>query len=120
MFSAEKMKGLVYILASSVAYAAMSMLINILGIANQFMQKASGETGQILSFIRTKKQIQEFYNDLDYFVQDIYFWRLDQFKEKQSHPPKPQGHQSAKPRWGRNQPCPCGSGKKFKQCCGKN
>ena len=24
------------------------------------------------------------------------------------------------PRVGRNEPCPCGSGKKFKQCCGKN
>jgi len=23
------------------------------------------------------------------------------------------------PKVGRNQPCPCGSGKKFKQCCGK-
>jgi len=21
---------------------------------------------------------------------------------------------------GRNQPCPCGSGKKYKHCCGKN
>ena len=21
---------------------------------------------------------------------------------------------------GRNEPCPCGSGKKYKQCCGKN
>ncbi|MBQ1670212.1 MAG: SEC-C domain-containing protein, partial [Treponema sp.] len=21
---------------------------------------------------------------------------------------------------GRNEPCPCGSGKKFKNCCGKN
>lgn len=21
---------------------------------------------------------------------------------------------------GRNEPCPCGSGRKFKQCCGKN
>ncbi|MDP6380672.1 MAG: SEC-C metal-binding domain-containing protein, partial [Phycisphaerae bacterium] len=25
----------------------------------------------------------------------------------------------AKPRVGRNAPCPCGSGKKYKQCCGK-
>ena len=24
------------------------------------------------------------------------------------------------PKVGRNDPCPCGSGKKFKQCCGKN
>ncbi len=26
----------------------------------------------------------------------------------------------AGPRVGRNDPCPCGSGKKYKQCCGKN
>lgn len=26
----------------------------------------------------------------------------------------------AMPKVGRNDPCPCGSGKKFKQCCGKN
>jgi hypothetical protein len=25
----------------------------------------------------------------------------------------------ARPTVGRNEPCPCGSGKKFKQCCGK-
>jgi len=24
------------------------------------------------------------------------------------------------PKIGRNEPCPCGSGKKYKQCCGKN
>jgi uncharacterized protein YecA (UPF0149 family) len=23
------------------------------------------------------------------------------------------------PKIGRNDPCPCGSGKKFKQCCGR-
>ncbi len=27
---------------------------------------------------------------------------------------------NAGPKVGRNDPCPCGSGKKFKQCCGKN
>ena len=26
----------------------------------------------------------------------------------------------AVPKVGRNEPCPCGSGKKFKKCCGKN
>jgi preprotein translocase subunit SecA len=25
-----------------------------------------------------------------------------------------------RPKVGRNEPCPCGSGKKYKQCCGKN
>ncbi|HPR90006.1 MAG TPA: SEC-C metal-binding domain-containing protein, partial [Synergistaceae bacterium] len=24
------------------------------------------------------------------------------------------------PKTGRNDPCPCGSGKKYKHCCGKN
>ena len=24
------------------------------------------------------------------------------------------------PKIGRNDPCPCGSGKKYKNCCGKN
>ena len=24
------------------------------------------------------------------------------------------------PKVGRNDPCPCGSGKKYKNCCGKN
>jgi len=24
------------------------------------------------------------------------------------------------PKIGRNEPCPCGSGKKYKKCCGKN
>jgi preprotein translocase subunit SecA len=26
----------------------------------------------------------------------------------------------AQPKIGRNEPCPCGSGKKYKKCCGKN
>ena len=25
-----------------------------------------------------------------------------------------------RPKVGRNDPCPCGSGKKYKHCCGKN
>jgi len=32
--------------------------------------------------------------------------------------PKPQTQRRTTPRAGRNDPCPCGSGKKFKRCCG--
>jgi len=32
--------------------------------------------------------------------------------------PKPQTLRHESPRVGRNDPCPCGSGKKFKKCCG--
>ena len=33
-------------------------------------------------------------------------------------PPKPQPVRRATPKVGRNEPCPCGSGKKYKKCCG--
>lgn len=37
------------------------------------------------------------------------YWRADQTKPMR---------QAAGPKVGRNDPCPCGSGKKFKKCCG--
>lgn len=33
---------------------------------------------------------------------------------------KPVGYRREGPKIGRNDPCPCGSGKKYKKCCGKN
>ena len=37
--------------------------------------------------------------------------------EKMLNPPKPVTSEKTV---GRNDPCPCGSGKKFKKCCGAN
>jgi hypothetical protein len=40
------------------------------------------------------------------------FWlNIDRFTHKPIGP--------ARPKTGRNDPCPCGSGKKFKKCCGR-
>ena len=36
-----------------------------------------------------------------------------------ANPEKKQPVVNQEPRVGRNEPCPCGSGKKYKQCCGK-
>jgi SWIM/SEC-C metal-binding protein len=36
--------------------------------------------------------------------------------ERLLNPPKPK---TAEKKVGRNEPCPCGSGKKYKRCCGK-
>jgi hypothetical protein len=33
-------------------------------------------------------------------------------------PPSPASPVTSKPKVGRNEPCPCGSGKKYKKCCG--
>ncbi|MEO8605615.1 MAG: SEC-C metal-binding domain-containing protein [bacterium] len=34
------------------------------------------------------------------------------------HGPPAEPVRRAEPKVGRNEPCPCGSGKKFKKCCG--
>jgi preprotein translocase subunit SecA len=34
--------------------------------------------------------------------------------------PKVETYKRDQPKIGRNDPCPCGSGKKYKKCCGKN
>jgi len=50
----------------------------------------------------------------------------DMPKEEPSGPPPVASDESPRPfkreqrKVGRNQPCPCGSGKKYKKCCGKN
>ena len=53
---------------------------------------------------------------------------MEEQHRKAEEGPKNFEHQSAEnevapqqrqPRVGRNDPCPCGSGKKYKQCCGK-
>ncbi|WP_407637202.1 SEC-C metal-binding domain-containing protein [Candidatus Nitrososphaera gargensis] len=39
------------------------------------------------------------------------------FYRKNTPSPKSKGHNSGKTKVGRNDPCPCGSGRKFKKCC---
>ena len=42
--------------------------------------------------------------------------KLEKFKPMDL-PPTPKQMARRPPRVGRNEPCPCGSGKKFKRCC---
>jgi SEC-C motif-containing protein len=46
------------------------------------------------------------------------FRRLDDGRWVYSDGHPPERAAQARPRVGRNQPCPCGSGKKYKRCCG--
>jgi uncharacterized protein YecA (UPF0149 family) len=39
-------------------------------------------------------------------------------EEVHDHGPRPEPVRRAEPKVGRNELCPCGSGKKFKKCCG--
>jgi SEC-C motif-containing protein len=42
----------------------------------------------------------------------------DRWLFKDGHAPKPEQAIRQGPKIGRNDPCPCGSGKKYKKCCG--
>ncbi len=58
----------------------------------------------------------EFRSQLGELVSDAYDFIRESGAASVSHPPiRREG-----PRIGRNDPCPCGSGKKFKKCCGAN
>ncbi|MDZ7724257.1 MAG: anaerobic sulfatase maturase [candidate division KSB1 bacterium] len=51
-------------------------------------------------------------------------WRQQQYEQRLNEHPAPQPEPVSPPAAaqytaGRNEPCPCGSGKKFKNCCGK-
>lgn len=55
--------------------------------------------------------VEEIHENLPVIVQALYnFWR----NKRVGGPVK-----RAEPKSGRNDPCPCGSGRKFKQCCGR-
>jgi SEC-C motif-containing protein len=43
----------------------------------------------------------------------------DRWYYVQGYMPTPVTHRNEAPKVGRNDPCPCGSGKKYKKCCGQ-
>jgi len=53
------------------------------------------------------------HHELAHFVRDQGRWYY-----QDGSAPKPQTVRLATPKVGRNDPCPCGSGKKYKKCCG--
>jgi len=65
---------------------------------------------------------QEFKHDEVGSLSETAANRLSQQMQSQSMPEQPRAPkpvQKSGPKVGRNDPCPCGSGKKYKKCCGK-
>ncbi|HGM2633789.1 TPA: SEC-C metal-binding domain-containing protein, partial [Neisseria gonorrhoeae] len=61
----------------------------------------------------TEGELAELASELPYALADIYrYW--------QAVINKPQTVRREGEKTGRNDPCPCGSGRKYKACCGKN
>jgi len=62
------------------------------------------------------KQIRNIYKELKPYLDKARIWRLNGFTISECH--KMLERKSNK--IGRNEPCPCGSGLKYKKCFGKN
>lgn len=94
--------------------------------------------GQILQYMQTRLQFesleaaQRFMDTLVFLMNNTRQWYLKGYtseelysQEKQALKPLPSKkgeviHFQSRKKVGRNDPCPCGSGKKFKKCCGGN
>ena len=69
------------------------------------------ENGEVISHLNDK-ELTQLESDLPHVLLDIYwYW--------QAIINKPQTVRREGEKVGRNDPCPCGSGKKYKACCGK-
>ncbi|MDE6867409.1 MAG: preprotein translocase subunit SecA [Muribaculaceae bacterium] len=88
--------------------------------AEQSARRSSEPQGQIRQEYSTAGQHNPYANYST--TRDTYPGESEQRKAAQSvnRPAAPQQPVKAEPKVGRNDPCPCGSGKKYKNCHGKN
>lgn len=74
------------------------------------------DTKGMVEFVaRYRKNSQAFdHHEIAEFVKEDDRWYF-----KDGHAPQPMQAIRNGPKIGRNDPCPCGSGKKYKKCCAK-
>jgi preprotein translocase subunit SecA len=97
---------------------------------SNFSQMIAGiedEAAEIMLKLQPEKRPQRIKTVFDTSAQQMVHPEAQKFEGQQAsqQPPQPAQRQpqaaaaSTHPRVGRNDPCPCGSGKKYKKCCGK-
>ncbi len=79
---------------------------------NRFIQTPDGEPG--LNYLCAG--YKTFFNHCKPFVEEVARQFHRQSERRQSHRPNTE-KKSTSPKTGRNDPCPCGSGLKYKNCC---
>lgn len=57
-------------------------------------------------------------DDIAHWIVTLNEWRLANYQPMQDAVPTPRSPFTSAKKIGRNDPCPCGSGKKYKRCCG--
>ncbi|MCP4994806.1 MAG: hypothetical protein GY934_13645 [Gammaproteobacteria bacterium] len=75
-----------------------------------------GDDAGVVEFIVTFKEkgIVKRHHELSDFKREDGCWFF-----VDGNPVPPETHVNEQPKVGRNDPCPCGSGKKYKKCCGR-
>ena len=85
------------------------ILLNANIYSEEFLKELCHEN----NFSLTKKQFENIYNIIYKYKNDIPIWIYNGYTKREVNSmPKEK-------KVGRNDPCPCGSGKKYKKCCGK-
>lgn len=69
---------------------------------------------EFIARFRTQKSGPMAHHEVSLFVKEDGRWLF-----KEGHTPTPETVRREGPKVGRNDPCPCGSGKKYKKCCEK-
>lgn len=87
--------------------------LEILGTKAGGAEDAEGEVEFVATF--TQKGSEMRHHELATFAKEAGKWYFVDGKAA-----TPQQYVRSAPKTGRNEPCSCGSGKKFKKCCGKN
>jgi uncharacterized protein YchJ len=95
-------------------------LTKVVGIAIDAPRYAGNRNSEdfiLLDCANWTEHDRKHYEELN---EDLRFFRTDKLKVKERHItefPAPERSRRSR-KIGRNEPCPCGSGKKFKRCCG--
>ena len=96
-------------------------------LKNEIFVKQYGQQDPIAAYKRTGSEmfdimIEKIWHDVTMFILNLRLERAPQMQQAQ----RPRFMQAAPRRIGevdngigKNQPCPCGSGKKYKNCCGR-
>ncbi|MDR1548937.1 MAG: DnaJ domain-containing protein [Hungatella sp.] len=88
------------------------------GILGDFLDEILGASSRAFLLNKYEKRAKKMFRAMEQEEQFLDDWFQEEwFRDEE---PGRTPYRRQQPRIGRNQPCPCGSGKKYKNCCGKN
>ena len=101
--------------SSVIEFARIEMLSSL---SQEIVLSASKD--QAIGFVKDLTRIERFWDSLSNLdIDEEYFQYSEKARESDYESVPPVAHAGRKKKIGRNELCPCGSGKKYKKCCGR-